>query len=87
MSLMLVLDRMDLAFTRACPLGVGVLGITAVYYVAFSYGVGVIALVFGKDGVTQVLGVATTAPFVIGVGVPLIPISLIVMEAYDLEGR
>ena len=87
MSLMVVLDRVDLAYTRVCPLGVGVFGVAAVYYVAFSYGLGVIALVFGKEGATQVLGVTSTSPFVIGVGVPLIPIGLISLEAYDVEGR
>jgi len=84
---MVVLDRVDLAYTRVCPLGVGVFGVAAVYYVAFSYGLGVIALVFGKEGATQVLGVASTSPFVIGIGVPLIPIGLISLEAYDVEGR
>lgn len=54
MSLSVLLDRVDRALTRTAPLGMSILGISSVYYIAFSYGLGVIALIFGKDGATQV---------------------------------
>ncbi len=54
MSLSVLLDRFDRTITRTAPLGLSVLGVSSVYYIAFSYGLGVIALVFGKDGATQV---------------------------------
>lgn len=54
MSTIALLDRMDRALTAASPVAVAMLGISSTYYVAFSYGLGVIALLFGKEGASQV---------------------------------
>lgn len=48
------LDRMDRGITAASPVAVAVIGITSLYYVAFSYGLAVVGLLFGRDSVTQV---------------------------------
>ena len=48
------LDRMDRGLTAASPVAVAVIGIASLYYVAFSYGLAVVGLLFGRDSVTQV---------------------------------
>ena len=48
------LDRMDRSITAASPVAVAVIGIASLYYVAFSYGLAVVGLLFGRDSVTQV---------------------------------
>lgn len=48
------LDRMDRTLTAASPIAVAMIGITSVYYVAFSYGLAVVGLLFGKERASQV---------------------------------
>ena len=48
------MDRMDRSITAASPVAVAVIGIASLYYVAFSYGLAVVGLLFGRDSVTQV---------------------------------
>lgn len=85
--LIVVVDRMDHAITTMSPLVVSVLGVTSVYYVAFSYGLGVIALLYGRNGASQVVSNVSTNPLLVVAGVPLIPVGLVALEAADLEGR
>lgn len=48
------LDRMDRTLTAASPIAVAMIGITSVYYVAFSYGLAVVGLLFGRERAGQV---------------------------------
>ena len=48
------MDRMDRAVTAASPVAMAVIGVTSLYYVAFSYGLAVVGLLFGRESVTQV---------------------------------
>ena len=48
------LDRLDRTLTAASPVAVAIIGITSMYYVAFSYGLAVVGLLCGREGVTQV---------------------------------
>ena len=87
MNIISVLDGLDRAYLRSSPIGLGVLGATSAYYVAFSYGAGVTFLVLGKDKATQIFGNTANHPVLVLVGVPLIPVLLVSLEAYDIEGR
>lgn len=84
---MYIVDQVDRLITRASPLALGVLGATSVYYIAFSYGAGVVVLALGKDEATQLFGNVVNNPLVVLVGVPLVPVMLIALEASDVEGR
>lgn len=48
------LDRIDRTFTAASPVAVAMIGVTSMYYVAFSYGLAVVGLLFGREIATQV---------------------------------
>ena len=48
------LDRTDRTLTAASPIAVAMIGITSMYYVAFSYGLAVVGLLFGRERATQV---------------------------------
>lgn len=48
------LDRMDRTLTAGSPIAVAMIGITSVYYVAFSYGLAVVGLLFGRERAGQV---------------------------------
>ena len=87
MSVISVLDQLDYSYLRGSPIALGVLGGTSVYYVAFSYGAGVTFLVLGKERATQIFGNAANHPVVVLVAIPLIPVVLVALEGYDLEGR
>lgn len=87
MSLISLLDQLDYNYLRGSPIALGVLGGTSAYYVAFSYGAGVTFMVLGKERATQIFGNAANHPVVVLVGIPLIPVVLVLLEAYDLEGR
>ena len=82
-----VMDQMDRLITRISPLALGVLGATSIYYVAFSYGAGVVVLAVGRDAATQLFGNAVSSPLIVLVGVPLVPVALIALEASDVEGK
>lgn len=86
-SLMHVVDQVDRLITRASPLALGVIGATSVYYIAFSYGAGVVVLAVGKDAATQLFGNTVQNPLIVLVGVPLVPVALIALEASDIEGK
>ena len=87
MSLISTLDRLDRSYLRGAPIALGVLGSLSAYYVAFSYGAGVTVLVLGKERALDILGNVAGSPLLVLVGIPLIPVVLVVVEAYDLEGR
>lgn len=87
MSVMSALDRFDRTLTRLSPVALGVLGTASAYYIAFSYGVGVIVLVLGREEATQLFGNAVSSPLLVFVGVPLIPIGLVALEASNFEDR
>lgn len=87
MSIASLLDPFDRVVTRLSPFGLGILGASCGYYVAFSYGVGVVMMVLGKEQSAQLFGNAAENPLKIVVGVPLIPVALITLEGMDVEGR
>lgn len=87
MSIAAILDPIDRLLTRASPVTLGVLGASCVYYVAFSYGVGVVVLVLGREQSTKLFGNTADNPLKVLIGVPLIPVGLVVLEALDVEGR
>ena len=87
MSVMSALDRFDRALTRLSPVALGVLGTASAYYIAFSYGAAVIVLVLGKEEATQLFGNAVSSPLLVFVGVPLVPIGLVALEASNFEDK
>lgn len=87
MSVISVLDQVDRTLTRLSPVALGVLGTASAYYIAFSYGVGVVVLVLGKEEATQLFGNAANSPLLVLVGVPLIPVGLVALEASNFEDR
>ena len=87
MNIIAAADHIDRAYLRGSPIGLGVLGAWSAYYVAFSYGAGVTYLMLGKEKATQLFGNAANHPVMILVGIPLIPVLLVSLETYDLEGR
>ena len=56
---------MDRALTAASPIAVGVIGVASLYYVAFSYGLGIIILLSGREGAIQVATGAEGVLFVL----------------------
>ncbi len=87
MSLALVLDPLDRVVTRLSPFGLGVLGASCGYYVAFSYGVGVLMMVLGKEESAHLFGNMVQNPLKIVIGVPMIPVAFVTLEALNIEGR
>lgn len=87
MSVIHFLDQLDRAYLRSAPITLCVLGATSAYYVAFSYGAGVTFLLLGRERAIQIFGNSANHPVLILVGIPLIPVVLVSLEAYDLEGR
>jgi hypothetical protein len=63
------------------------IGISSIYYVAFSYGLAVVGLLFGRERAGQVLATAPYNPLLVFVGVPAIPALLVMLEGADLDGR
>ncbi len=87
MNVISILERADRTYLRASPIGLGALGAVSAYYVAFSYGAGVTFLLLGRERATQIFGNIANNPAIVLVGIPLIPVVLVSLEAYDLEGR
>lgn len=87
MNCLSVLDRMDRAYLRGSPLALAALGTTSAYYVAFSYGAGVTFLVLGREKAAHLFTNTASHPAIILLGIPLIPVVLVSLEAYDLEGK
>lgn len=87
MNCLSVLDRIDRAYLRGSPVALAALGVTSAYYVAFSYGAGVTFLVLGRERATQMFSNSASHPAIILLGIPLIPVMLVSLEAYDLEGK
>ena len=87
MSVISVLDQIDRTLTQLSPVALGVLGTASAYYIAFSYGVGVVVLVLGKEEATQLFGNSANSPLLVFVGVPLIPVGLVALEASNFEDR
>lgn len=87
MNFLSVLDRIDRAYLRGSPLALAALGTTSAYYVAFSYGAGVTYLLLGREKTTRLFSNSASHPAVILLGIPLIPVLLVSLESYDLEGR
>ena len=82
------LDRLDWSVTTVLsPIGITGIGLFSVYYAALSYGIIVITVVGGRKLLTKVVAQSNTSPMVIFIGVPLLPFSLIALEAIDIEDR
>lgn len=87
MNAISVLDRFDRTLTRISPVALGVLGTASAYYIAFSYGVCVVILVIGKEEAMYLFGNAFNSPLLVLVGVPLIPVGLVALEASNFEDK
>ena len=87
MNVVSVLDQFDRSLTRLSPVALGVLGTASAYYIAFSYGAGVVVLVLGKEEATHLFGNAANSPLLVMVGVPLIPVGLVALEASNFEDK
>lgn len=87
MSTVLAIDWFDRLLTIVAPLGLTTATVTALYYVAFSYGLGVVALAIGKDNTVRVVTGLPNSSLITIVGLPLIPVGLILLEISDVEGR
>lgn len=80
-------DRLDRSLTALSPVVVTAFGAFSLYYVAFSYGLFVVALAGGKRGITGVVASSGSSPGLVLICLPLIPVGLVLLEAADLEGR
>lgn len=87
MSLLSVLDQLDRSYCKSAPIALGVLSGLSLSYVAFSYGAGVTILVLGRKGAIQALGNAPSSRTTLFLGISMIPVVLIGVEAYDVEGK
>ena len=59
----------------------------SLYYVALSYGFLVIGLIGGRQSLTRLVANTSMNPLLVLVGVPMIPVSLIILEALDIEDK
>lgn len=80
-------DRLDRSLTALSPVAMTAFGAFSFYYVALSYGLFVVALAGGKQGMTHVVANSGNNPGLILIFLPLIPMGLVFLEAADLEGR
>lgn len=87
MDCLTVLDNLDRTYLRGSPIALAALGATSAYYVAFSYGSGVAFLLLGRERAANLFSNVASHPALILLGIPLIPVMLVALEAYDLEGR
>lgn len=82
-----VIDRLDRSLTTVSPVGLTAFGIFSLYYVSLSYGLLVVALAGGKQGIQSVVHNSSSNPGLFFICLPLIPVGLIFLEAADIEGR
>ena len=83
-----LLERVDRSITTVLsPISASGLGVFCLYYVAVSYGFLVIAVIGGRQYLTRLIANTTMNPMAVLVGVPMIPVSLIMLEALDVEEK
>ena len=83
-----LLERIDRAMTTVfSPIATSGLGILCLYYVAISYGFLVVGVIGGKQSLARLITNTTMNPMLILIGVPMIPVSLIMLEALDIEEK
>ena len=78
---------MDRTLTALSPIGAIFFGAGSVYYVAFSYGLSVVTLVSGRDSMANLVASTPSHPMTVILGIPMIPVSLVTLEAMDIDGR
>ena len=83
-----VVERLDRSVTTVLsPISTTGLGMLSLYYVALSYGFLVIGLIGGRQSLTRLVANTSMNPLLVLVGVPMIPVSLIMLEALDIEDK
>ena len=83
-----VVERLDRSVTTVLsPISTTGLGMLSLYYVALSYGFLVIGLIGGRQSLTRLVANTSMNPLLVLVGVPMIPVSLIMLEALDVEDK
>ena len=87
-NLLAVVERLDRSVTNVLsPVGITALGFITLYYAALSYGFIVIAMIGGRPGLGRVVANSGSHPMLVMVGVPMISLSLIFLEAADLDDK
>ena len=86
--ILFLLERVDRTVTTVfSPIATSGLGILCLYYVAVSYGFLVIGVIGGKQSLARLITNTTMNPMLVIIGVPMIPVSLIMLEALDVEEK
>jgi hypothetical protein len=87
-SFFVLVDRLDRSVTNIIsPIGVTVLGCATLYYTALSYGIVVVAMVGGRTGLARLMVGSGSHPMLVIIGIPMIPVSLVLLEAAELEEK
>lgn len=87
-GLLPILERVDRTITTVIsPIATSGLGILCLYYVAVSYGFVVIGVIGGRQSLARLITNTTMNPMLIIIGVPMIPVSLVMLEALDIEDK
>ncbi len=83
-----LLERIDRTITTVfSPIATSGLGILCLYYVSISYGFLVVGVIGGRQSLARLITNTTMNPMLILIGVPMIPVSLIMLEALDIEEK
>lgn len=88
LKVLAIIERLDRSVTNVfSPIGITAIGFITLYYTALSYGIVVIGLVWGRPGLARVVARSSSHPMLMMVGVPLIPVGLVLLEASELEEK
>ena len=83
-----LVERVDRTVTTVfSPIATSGLGILCLYYVAVSYGFLVVGVIGGRKSLARLITSTTMNPMLVIIGVPMIPVSLIMLEALDVEEK
>lgn len=87
-GLLPILERVDRTITTVIsPIATSGLGVLCLYYVAVSYGFLVIGVIGGRQSLARIITSTTVNPMLVIIGVPMIPVSLVMLEALDIEDK
>lgn len=81
------IERLDRSLNSISPVGITTLGILTLYYSALSYGLVVIGMIGGRHGLARVVSSSNTHPILMVVGIPMIPVVFICLEAANIEDK
>ena len=83
-----IIERLDRSVTNVfSPIGITTLGFFTLYYTALSYGFVVIGIMGGRAGLTRLVASSSSHPMLVIIGVPMIPVGLVLLEAAELEEK